>query len=174
MPRLHYILADHLHLCYSCSLLSFHHRHFCEYFSCIFLPNLRILVPDRIVSFDQALLASSCDDFFFLFFFFLAQLLLIFNFSIFLPFSTHSTIWKSIYLFSPLSSFLGPPRSLLKVSVAGITCLFAGHPISPRWPGPCAALPVSLLICYVSHIVLFCIFLFLFTINFVWQMCSCS
>ena len=72
MPRLHYILADHLHLCYSYSLLSFHHRRFCEYFSCIFLPNLRILVPDRIVSFDQALLASSCNDFSFFSFFWLS------------------------------------------------------------------------------------------------------
>ena len=70
MPRLCYILADPLHLCYSCSLLSFHHHRFCGYFSCIILPNLRILVPDRIVPFDQALLASSCHDFSSLSFFF--------------------------------------------------------------------------------------------------------
>ena len=107
MPRLCYIVADGLHLCYSCSLLSFPHHGFCGYFSCIFLPNLRILVPDRIVPFGQTLLASSCHDFSSssFFFFFLAQLLFIFSFSIFLSFFTHSTIWKSMYLFSPLCFF---------------------------------------------------------------------
>ena len=106
MPRLCYIVADSLHLCYSCSLLSFPHHGLCGYFLCIFLLNLRILVPDRIVPFGQALLASSCHDFSSSSsFFFLAQLLFIFSFSIFLSFFTHSTIWKSLHLFSPLFFF---------------------------------------------------------------------
>ena len=130
MPRLCYILADPLHLCYSCSLLSFHHHRFCGYFSCIILPNLRILVPDRIVPFDQALLASSCHDFLLSLFFWLSCCLSsasLFSF----PFPPTLPSGNQYIYFLLFSSFLGLPRSLLKVNVAGVTCLFAGHPISP-------------------------------------------
>ena len=132
MPRLCYILADPLHLCYSCSLLSFHHHRFCGYFSCIILPNLRILVPDRIVPFDQALLASSCHDFSSLSFFFFWLSCCLSSASLFsFPFPPTLPSGNQYIYFLLFSSFLGLPRSLLKVNVAGVTCLFAGQPISP-------------------------------------------
>jgi len=131
MPRLCYIVADSLHLCYSCSLLSFPHG-FCGYFSCIFLPNLRILVPDRIVPFGQALLASSCHDFSSSSFFFFWLSCCLSSASLFsFPFSPTLPSGNQCIYFLLFSSFLGPPRSLLKVNVAGVTCLFAGHPVSP-------------------------------------------
>ena len=107
MPRLCYILADGLHLCYGCSLLSFHHHRFCGYFSCIILPNLRILVPDRIVPFDQALLASSCHDFSSLsiFFFFFFGSAVVYLQLLYFPFLSYPLYHLEINIFI-FSSFL--------------------------------------------------------------------
>ena len=104
MPRLCYIVADSLHLCYSCSLLSFPHG-FCGYFSCIFLPNLRILVPDRIVPFGQALLASSCHDFSSSSFFFFFGSAVVYLQLLYFPFLFHPLYHLEINVFI-FSSFL--------------------------------------------------------------------
>lgn len=59
-------------------LIVLYHHTFCKYFP-LLDPNQRILVPDRLLSSDQAHLASSCCVFFFP----LLQLLFISNYSIF-------------------------------------------------------------------------------------------
>lgn len=90
----------------------FHHHNFCGYLSCIFAPNLRILVPDRIVRRNQAHLAL-------------------------FPFSTYSTIWKSMYLFFSPFSFLGAPVGLLEFMWGGVTCLIVGHSLTPLCSSAC-------------------------------------
>lgn len=154
MPRLCYIFMTVSTSVTAALCFPFTTTPFLWILSCIILPNLRILVPDRIVPFDQALhLASSCHGYLLslYFFFFLAQLF-IFSFSIFsFPFLPTLPSGNQYIYFLLFSSFLGLPKVSLKIQ-CGRRCLLAGHPVSPWWPGPCAALPVSILFAMFQHI----------------------
>lgn len=66
--------------------------------------------------------------------------------------STHSTIWNSMYLFSPLCSFLVPEGVSLTSLWVDVTCSIVGHPLSSWWLGPHAVLRVCLSAYCVSRV----------------------
>lgn len=83
-------------------------------------------------------------------FFFLASAVVFLQFHCFPSFS-HPLCHLEINVFI-FSSFLYSwfPRESSWRYWADVSCLIVRHPLSPWWPGPCAVLPVSLLIYCVS------------------------